>query len=156
MNINISFINLVNNLLPYHKRTEKRFAFLRVFANKADKMMKFLKDFRSEALMLAYTNCQRFRLEKHLNDVFDKVQRRIIIKEVDDIGTIIGLESETDYILTGLESETDHYNIFGFLSEQEYLTNQIKVIVPSGINEDMVLEDINKYKLAGIKVIISN
>ncbi len=154
--MDVSFVNLVNGLLPFHKRLAKRLAFLRAFSNKADSIMQFIRDFRSEALMLAYTNCQRFRLEKHLNDVFDKSQRRILIIDNQEIGIIVGKTTEINYITIGLFSEVSYYSTFGFLSEQGYLTNQFKVIVPVGTNQNMILEDVNKYKLAGVKAIISN
>jgi hypothetical protein len=154
--INISFVNMINGLLPFHKRQTKRLTFLKAFTDKMDAYMLFIKDFRQEALMLAYTNCQKFKLQKHLNDVFDKIQRRIIILDNAEIGNVIGYESESDFLLFGLESETTVYETFGFMAEQGLIDNEIIVIVPEGTNQNMVLNDINRYKLAGIKVTISN
>jgi len=148
----ISFINLINSLLPFHKRLVKRLAFLQTFANKMDKLMQFIRDFRNEATMLAYTNCQRFRLEKHLNDGFDMTSRRIIIKDSTELGVIIGYESEIDYIVLGYESETNYYQVFGFLAEQDNLLNEMIIVLPVGISTDMVMNEVLKYKLAGVKV----
>jgi len=148
----ISFINLINGLLPFHKRLVKRLTFLKAFTIKLDKMMQFIRDFMSEATMLAYTNCQRFRLENHLNNVFDNTLRRIIIKDSTEIGTIIGYESEIDCLMLGLESEVNYYQVFGFLAEQDNLLNEMIVIIPFGISSDMVMNEVLKYKLAGIKI----
>jgi len=154
--INVSFVNLINGLLPYHKRLPKRVAFMRTFANKADSLMAYIRDFRTEALMLAYTNGQRFRLEKHLNDVFDKTLRRILLNDTDDIGHVIGRETENNAIIMGMVSEDSYFTVFGFTAEDVSLDNEIKITVPVGTNNNMVLEEVNKYKLAGIKVTIQN
>lgn len=147
---------MIIGLLPYHKRLPKRIAFLRAFAAILESMVNGLKNFRKEGLQLAYTNCQRFRLEKHLNDVFDAEQRRILITEIEGDSTVIGFESETEFITIGFESEVDYFNVFGFQGEQEYVSNQITIIAPATINSNMLLDETNKFKLAGIKVLIVN
>ncbi len=93
------------------------------------------------------------QLQEYLNDLYDPVQRRILIKHNNVTGIEIPLESEGyETIYIGLMDETDTISAEIPL-EGEVAENygQFMVFIPLGINTEAVRQTVIKYKLIGKK-----
>lgn len=150
---NIDFKRLVISWLPTFLRTTVLVGFAVVFVAPLTLLyIEFLK-LRKQNLIKMKTNCQKFSMQKRLNDDFDQVERRIrIVKAVQYDGLYLYTEAEDDafhnktkwlfgdenplYLRTEAELYSDHdfivqipntpINIYQLIGEIEYYMLQSK------------------------------
>lgn len=157
-----SFIYLVRYLLPFHKRTQIRLIFLRLFANKVDALMNKIHNFKTIVRRSINITAQTIILQYHLNDTFDPILRRILIKHYNDQGLFIGLISDgiENYVPLKLLSEIqENYNeiILALKNETNQTINADYLIyAPTSININQLIFELDKYRLAGKKYKIVN
>ena len=147
---NIDFKKLVIEWLPSFIRTPIIVAISVVFVAPLTLLyIEFLK-IRKQNLIRMKTTCQKFSMQKRLNDAFDQVERRIrIIKAVQYEGLYIYTEAEDDAYHNKTKWLNDDSNPIYLRTESElYSDYDFIVQIPNtGINDYMLRAEIEYYML---------
>lgn len=122
---------------------------------KFDLVMDRLTSYRDEVRRTLNINAQSIILQNHLNNLFDPVSRRILIKHSNEQSLIVGLVADglENYFAIKLESEpTDGYTeIFVSLLGESKTALEVDYIIktPLTVDTNTLLAELNKYRLAG-------
>ncbi|AYO58179.1 hypothetical protein CO230_08630 [Chryseobacterium sp. 6424] len=145
----IDFKKLAIEWLPTFLRTPLLLSFILVVIVPLEEFyIAFLKD-RKQNLIRMNTTCQKFSLQKRLNDYFDPVERRIkIVKAVLYDGVYLYTEGEDDQLRTKTQFLYINSNPIYLYTEAE-LNSDYDFIVkaPAGINELQLRAEIEYYML---------
>lgn len=147
---NISFKKLSVEWLPLYMRDHWNIAFVSVLITPLQILLfEFIK-VRQQYLIRLNTTCQKFSMQKRLNDLFDPFERRIIIvKAVLYDGTFLYTEGEDDVQHTKTKWLYDDQNPIYIRNKSELYSDYdfIVKIPDSGINEIQLRAEIEYYML---------
>jgi hypothetical protein len=152
MNPLINFDNLVRQLIPHHKRQPWRTYFLRGLVSPVKWLFAQFTLWRDEIRLLLNLNSQKLLLEWHLRR---RYHDGIRILTFSDGLLAVGLEIEGfQYMpLVGLEEEVDDLIDVPLVGERRQELGDVDfiVLVPPGVDVELVRAEVEKYKVAGMK-----
>ncbi|WP_139422970.1 hypothetical protein [Chryseobacterium mulctrae] len=147
---NINFRKLGIEKLPTKMRNSFWIAFVLVLIIPLEALYNEFLRARKQNLIRLKTTCQKFSMQKRLNDVFDPLDRRIeIVKAVLFDGTYLYTEAEDDQYksktkwLFGNENPIYLYTEAELYSEFDFIVK----IPNSGINQIQLKAEIEYYML---------
>lgn len=146
---NINFKKLAIEWLPTFLRKPILIAFVLVLLVPLEALyIEFLKA-RKQNLIRIKTSCQKFSMQKRLNDYFDPVERRIeIVKAVLFDGTYLYTEAEDDQWRTKAQwLYIDSLPIYLYTEAELNSEFDFIVKVPAGLNELQLRAEIEYYML---------
>lgn len=145
----INFKKLAIEWLPTFLRTPFWVAFILILIIPIEIMYNEVLKARKQNLLKINTTCQKFSMQKRLNDYFDPVERRIeIVKAVLFEGNYLYTEAEDDQWKTKTQ-----WMYVGSLPIYLYTESELNsefdfiVKVPTGLNELQVKAEIEYYML---------
>lgn len=147
---NINFRKLAVEWLPTFLRNPFWIAFILVMISPLEFMYNQLLNARKQNLIRIKTTCQKFSMQKRLNDVFDPLERRIeIVKAVLFDGTYLYTEAEDDQFKTKTKwLFGDENPIYLYTEAELYSDFDFLVKIPnSGINQIQLKAEIEYYML---------
>lgn len=147
---NIDFRKLAIEWLPTFNRMSVFMAIVLVMITPVESLYNEFLKARKQNLIRLKTTCQKFSMQKRLNDVFDPLDRRIeIVKAVLFDGTYLYTESEDDQFKTKTKWLFDNSNPIYLYTEAElYSDFDFLVKIPnSGINQIQLKAEIEYYML---------
>lgn len=146
----INFQKLAIEWLPLYLRNNWVISFLLAMIEPAELLYNEFLRARKQNLIRINTTCQKFSMQKRLNDVFDPLDRRIeIVKAVLFDGTYLYTEAEDDQYksktkwLFGSENPIYLYTEAELYSDFDFIVK----IPNSGINELQLKAEIEYYML---------
>ena len=146
---NINFKKIAVEWLPTFIRTPFWVAFILIFIIPIEALYKEVLKARKQNLIRLKTTCQKFSMQKRLNDFFDPVERRIeIVKAVLFDGTYLYTEAEDDQWRT--KTQWLYINSLPiYLYTEAELNSEFDFIVkvPTGLNELQLRAEIEYYML---------
>ncbi|WP_312091087.1 hypothetical protein [Chryseobacterium sp.] len=146
---NINFKKLAIEWLPTFLRMPIIRDFVLVLVTSIEVLYnEFLKN-RKQNLIKINTTCQKFSMQKRLNDYFDPVERRIeIVKAVLFDGTFLYTEGEDDQWRTKTQwLYIDSFPIYLYTEAELNSEFDFIVKVPAGLNELQLRAEIEYYML---------
>lgn len=147
---NINFKKLAIEWLPTFLRKPLLIAFILVLITPFEALyIQFLRA-RKQNLIRINTTCQKFSMQKRLNDFFDPVERRIeIVKAVLYDGTYLYTEAEDDQWKTKTQwLYIDSLPIYLYTESELYSEFDFIVKIPNtNINELQLRAEIEYYML---------
>ncbi len=147
---NINFKKIAVEWLPTFIRTPFWVAFILIFIIPIEALYKEVLKARKQNLIRLKTTCQKFSMQKRLNDFFDPVERRIeIVKAVLFDGTYLYTEAEDDQFKTKTKwLFGDENPIYLYTEAELYSDYDFVVKIPnSGINQLQLKAEIEYYML---------
>ena len=145
----INFKKLALEWLPTFNRMPVFSAIVLVMVAPIEYMYNEFLKARKQNLIRINTTCQKFSMQKRLNDFFDPVERRIeIVKAVLFEGTYLYTEAEDDQWRTKTQWLYIDSNPIYLYTEAE-LNSEFDFIVkvPAGLNELQLKAEIEYYML---------
>ena len=148
--MNFDILNYIRQYLHAGLRKPRILQFLQGLAYPLHQLFTNFADWRVQQYYDVNISGQTYALQEHLNTLFDNTLRRILIKHYNDqavyfplstegySGVFISLESENAGIFIALEGEI-----------QQTIGVSFQVWIPSTINQELVISELMKYKLAG-------
>jgi hypothetical protein len=130
--------------------------------SKFDQAMNWLSDYRKEVRKSLNITAQTLILQNHLNNLFDPLSRRILIKHSSEQSLNVGLvaDGQENYFLIRLSTENpvEYSEICVALAgeSQQDLDVDYLILVPVGVEINGLLAELNKYRLAGKSFTIQN
>jgi len=147
---NINFRKLAIEQLPTKMRNSFWIAFVLVLIIPLEALYNEFLKARKQNLIRLKTTCQKFSMQKRLNDVFDPLDRRIeIVKAVLFDGTYLYTEAEDDQYKSKTKWLFDDSNPIYIYTEAElYSEFDFIVKIPNtGINQIQLKAEIEYYML---------
>lgn len=147
---NINFRKLAIEWLPTFNRMPVFTAIVLVMIAPVELLYNEFLKARKQNLIRLKTTCQKFSMQKRLNDFFDPVERRIeIVKAVLFDGTYLYTEAEDDQFKTKTKwLFGDENPIYLYTEAELYSDYDFVVKIPnSGINELQLKAEIAYYML---------
>ncbi|MEC3875926.1 hypothetical protein [Chryseobacterium salviniae] len=146
---NINFKKLAIEWMPTFFRNSFWIAFVCVLIIPLETLyIEFLKS-RKQNLIRINTTCQKFSMQKRLNDLFDPLERRIeIVKAVLFEGTFLYTEAEDDQWRSKTQwLYIDSFPIYLYTEAELISEFDFIVKVPAGLNELQLRAEIEYYML---------
>lgn len=147
---NINFRKLAIEWLPTFNRMPVFTAIVLVMIAPVELLYNEFLKARKQNLIRLKTTCQKFSMQKRLNDFFDPVERRIeIVKAVLFDGTYLYTEAEDDQFKTKTKwLFGDENPIYLYTEAELYSDYDFVVKIPnSGINQLQLKAEIEYYML---------
>lgn len=147
---NINFRKLAIEWLPTFLRSQFLIAFVLVIVAPLESIYNEFLKARKQNLIRMRTTCQKFSMQKRLNDLFDPIERRIeIVKAVLFDGTYLYTEAEDDQWHTKTKWLYDDSNPIYLYTESElYSDYDFIVKIPNtAINMTQLRAEIQYYML---------
>lgn len=147
---NIDFRKLAIEWLPTFNRMPVFTAIVLVMIAPVELLFNEFLKARKQNLIKLKTTCQKFSMQKRLNDIFDPLERRIeIVKAVLFDGTYLYTEAEDDQWKTKTKWLFDDSNPIYLYTEAElYSEFDFIVKIPNtGINQVQLKAEIEYYML---------
>ena len=146
---NINFKKLAIEWLPTFLRNPFWIAFLLVLIIPLESLYNEFLRARKQNLIRINTTCQKFSMQKRLNDLFDPLERRIeIVKAVLFDGTYLYTEAEDDQWRTKTQwLYIDSLPIYLYTEAELNSEFDFIVKVPGGLNELQLRAEIEYYML---------
>lgn len=146
---NINFKKLAIEWLPTFLRQSILIAFILVLIVPLEALYIELLKARKQNLIRIKTSCQKFSMQKRLNDYFDPLERRIeIVKAVLFDGTYLYTEAEDDQWRTKTQwLYIDSLPIYLYTEAELNSEFDFIVKVPAGLNELQLRAEIEYYML---------
>lgn len=149
-NFNINFGKLAVDWLPTNMRNSFWIAFVMVMVTPVEFMYNEFLKARKQNLIRMKITCQKFSMQKRLNDVFDPIERRIrIVKAVLFDATYLYTEAEDDQWRTKTKwLFGDENPIYIYTEAELYSEFDFIVKIPdSDINQIQLRAEIEYYML---------
>jgi hypothetical protein len=147
---NINFRKLAVEWLPTFLRNPFWIAFVVVLISPVESLYNEFLKARKQSLIRLQTTCQKFSMQKRLNDIFDPLDRRIeIVKAVLFDGNYLYTEAEDDQFKTKTKwLFGDENPIYLYTEAELYSDFDFLVKIPnSGINQIQLKAEIEYYML---------
>lgn len=146
---NINFKKLAIEWMPTFLRNPFWIAFVLVLIVPLESLYNEFLRARKQNLIRINTTCQKFSMQKRLNDLFDPLERRIeIVKAVLFDGTYLYTEAEDDQWRTKTQwLYIDSLPIYLYTEAELNSEFDFIVKVPDGLNELQLRAEIEYYML---------
>lgn len=150
MNLSVNLLNLVQQLLPPHKRQPIRLTLLRSFLQPLETLFDNFDLWRDNTRMMVNVNCQVKVFEGYLRKKYNEPIAIKIITFDDGLLTIgreeeglammkpIGLDDENQFAEIALDGEL----------RIQFGNADFMVYIPTGLDINLIMAEIEKYKQA--------